>query len=36
MKGFTIVLMSMLVTLVASACASTQPITEPVSVIEAF
>jgi ketosteroid isomerase-like protein len=28
--------MSMLVTLLASACASTQPITEPVAVIEAF
>ena len=36
MKIITLVLMSMLVTLVASACASTQPITEPVSVIEAF
>ena len=28
--------MTMLVTLLASACASTQPITEPVAVIEAF
>ena len=36
MRSFTIVLMSMLVTLLASACAAAQPITEPVSVIEAF
>lgn len=36
MKRFTLVFMPMLVTLVASACALTQPITEPVSVIEAF
>ena len=36
MKSPTVVLMSMLVTLLASACASTQPITEPVAVIEAF
>ena len=36
MKSPTIVLMSILVILLASACASTQPITEPVAVIEAF
>ncbi len=36
MKSPTIVLMSMLVTLLASACGSAQPITEPVAVIEAF
>ena len=36
MKSPTVVLMSMLVTFLASACASTQPITEPVAVIEAF
>ena len=36
MKSPTVVLMSMLVTLLASSCASTQPITEPVAVIEAF
>jgi len=36
MKNARIVLMSMLVTLLASACASTQPITEPIAVIEAF
>jgi len=36
MKSPSIVLMSMLVTVLASACASTQPITEPVAVIEAF
>ncbi len=36
MKSPTVVLMSMLVTLLASACASTQPITEPIAVIEAF
>ncbi len=36
MKSPTIVLISMLVILLASACASTQPITEPVAVIEAF
>ncbi len=36
MKRPAVVLMSMLVTLLASACASTQPITEPVAVIEAF
>ncbi len=36
MKSPTIVLMAMLVIILASACASTQPITEPVAVIEAF
>ncbi len=36
MKSPPVVLMSMLVTLLGSACASTQPITEPVAVIEAF
>ena len=36
MKSPTIVLMSMLVILLASACTSPQPITEPVAVIEAF
>ncbi len=36
MKSPTIVFMSMLAILLASACASTQPITEPVAVIEAF
>ena len=36
MKSYTIVVMSMLVILLASACASARPITEPVSVIEAF
>ena len=36
MKSPTVVLMSMLVTLLASACATTQPITEPVLVVEAF
>ncbi len=36
MKRPAVVLMSMLVTLLASACASTQSITEPVAVIEAF
>ena len=36
MKSPTIVLMTMLVTSLASACASTQPITEPGPVIEAF
>ena len=36
MKSPTMVLMFMLVILLASACASTQPVTEPVAVIEAF
>ena len=36
MKIHTIVAMSMLVTSLASACASTEPNTDPVSVIEAF
>ncbi len=36
MKSPTVVLMSMLVPLLASACASAQPITEPAPVIEAF
>jgi len=36
MRNPTRVLMSMLVTLLASACTSAQPITEPVAVIEAF
>ena len=36
MKSSTVALMSMLVILMASACASSQPITEPVAVIEAF
>ena len=36
MKSPRIVLISMLVILLASACASTQPITEPVLVVETF
>ncbi len=36
MKSHKIVIACMLVTVLASACASTQPITEPVAVIEAF
>ncbi len=36
MKSATIVLMSMRVTILASACASTEPITEPGLVIEAM
>ncbi len=36
MKSAAIVLMSMLVTILASACASTEPITEPGLVIEAM
>ena len=36
MKGYTVALISVLTGLLVSACASTQPITEPVAVIEAF
>ena len=36
MKSPTIALMSTLVILLASACASAPPVTEPVAVIEAF
>jgi len=36
MKGYTVALISVLTVLLVSACASTQPITEPVAVIEAF
>jgi len=36
MKNLTVVLVSVLMPLFASACASTQPVTEPVAVIEAF
>jgi len=35
-KNLTVAVVSMLVTLLGSACTSTQPITEPVAVIEAF
>jgi len=36
MKGYTVALISVLTVLLVSACASTQPITEPVAVVEAF
>ena len=36
MKSVAMVLISMMVALLASACTSAQPITEPVAVIEAF
>ena len=36
MKGNTVALISVLTVLLVSACASPQPITEPVAVIEAF
>jgi len=36
MKGYTVALISVLMGLLVSACASPQPITEPVAVIEAF
>ncbi len=36
MKGASIVLIFMLVIAVGSACASTQPITDPIAVIQAF
>jgi ketosteroid isomerase-like protein len=36
MKSFTIAIIFMLVTVVASACGSTQPSTDPASVIQAF
>jgi len=36
MIGYTVALISVLTGLLVSACASTQPITEPVAVIEAF
>ena len=35
-KGYTVALISVLTVLLVSACTSTQPITEPVAVIEAF